>query len=243
MRRAYIIGDDPDRAALAHALMDLHWCVQHGDWSLALTGKGARRSLPLFGDARFTGQALHGYHHKPEDYPECVSEFLGRTVTRSTLEAALCAAQERDIFVKSVTPKAIPGEVWNLRRNDDPRWYECQYEPDMPVWTCAPVRLHNEWRVLAVRGKIVAWSPNPARCRDWNAPDMNVAATIARRLWTGCPMFPATSFDVALTRDDRTVLVEVNGALSLGRYGMDPHAYAKASVIAWQAAFDAPVTT
>lgn len=232
-RVAYLVGRDYDREALAAGLHQLGWQTLTVGRDAVLPSPSARH--PVFGDVPATRRYLGDRPHSPPDYPDCAREFLRREVWRGTLGEAF--SLRRPIFVKSVASKALSGMVLDAERDPDQGYLLETRDPDMPCWLAEPTRMRNEWRILSIRGRIVGWTPNPYRCRTWEPPSHKVAADIARRLWEGMPAFPATSFDIAIGPGDHTLLVEVNGALALGRYGLPLVPYAKTALTAWKAVF------
>lgn len=199
-------------------------------------------SRPVFGGGVMGyGMIFRGRRWSPDTYPACVRDLLCREVTESTLGAAL--RSRAPIFMKPRTGgKPFSGFVFDRECNREAMWMTETHGSAFPVWTAEPVRMVNEWRVLSLRGKIVASSPNPYKQTSWTAPDRRVAQAIARRLWEAMPEYPATSFDVAIVGRE-TVLVEVNGTLALGRYGMAIEPYARCIVTTWRSVCESPIVS
>lgn len=191
---------------------------------------------PVVGDCRVIDRILQPVNPAwaPECYPPALTRFLGRNIRTTTLLAVL-ESPTKMWFKPATGVKRFDAMI------SDPDDYERMYmaerwDEDLPVYACDAMTFGNEWRCVSVRGEIVAWSPNPYRCRSWAPPSREVAEDIARTLWESDPARPAQSFDVALLYGF-TVLVEVNPVLGLGLYGMDAGAYAKAHALAWAAVF------
>lgn len=240
-RVAYQIGQDYDTMASAVALRAMGYDVRPfrdlGVDERAFQPVAARPVIG--GGAQGFGAIFRDRRWSPDTYPVCVRDFLRREVTEGTLGVAL--RSRAPIFLKPRTGgKPFSGFVFDRERNRDALWMTETHGSAFPVWTAEPVRMVNERRVLSLRGRIVASSPNPYKQTSWRAPDLDVAKAIARRLWEGLPEYPATSFDVAMVGRE-TVLVEVNGALALGRYGMAIEPYARCIVTAWRAVCEGPI--
>lgn len=234
MKRCYQLSDDYDAVAMADGFDAIGYTVRREEPTEFSPDE------PVFG----RGIQFYRGHFKsmawsPETYPECVRPYLGRRVWESTLGDAV--RRKEPVFIKPRgAGKDFSGVVFRLLEGDEASldflWNLETYGGDGAVWCADVVEMKNEWRVLCLRGEVVAWSPNPYRCASWQAPDESVAKQIASALFAGMPEFPASSFDVALLADGRTVLVEVNGALALGRYGLPTEWYARCCAEAWKAA-------
>lgn len=239
-RIAYQVSTDYDAMAAAKALGAMGYDVRPFR-SLGVEERDYQpaASRPVFGGGvQGYSMIFRGRRWSPDTYPACVREFLRRDVTESTLGAAL--RSRSPIFLKPRTGgKPFSGFVFDRERNREALWMTETHGSAFPVWTAAPVRMVNEWRVLSLRGKIVAASPNPYKQTSWAPPDRRVAQAIARRLWEAMPEYPATSFDVAIVGRE-TALVEVNGTLALGRYGMAIEPYARCIVTTWRSVCEGP---
>ena len=233
---AHILSRDYDAVAMADGFDAIGYEVREGAPS------SFSPDAPVFGcgigwyNAHFIGRTW-----APETYPEGVRHHLGRRVWTMPLEEAV--ETHEPIFIKPIgSGKAFSGQVFQ-RGTDaglDFMWNLETYGGERPAWCSEVVDMRNEWRVLCREGRVVAWSPNPYRCATWQAPDQRVAEAIAADLFAGMPEFPASSFDVALLADGCTVLVEVNGALALGRYGLPTEEYARCCAVAWKVAMVRP---
>lgn len=235
-RLAYQCGTDYDATAAAAGFASRGWRIEHIDIDYSEPPIPVA-SRPIFGGGvHLLGPLFHG-RDRVEDYPACLRPFMGRNVWASTLGEAIEAARRTPIFVKSQAAKVIPGVVITralLRTN----WAYtiCHRGEECPVWCSDVVPFRNEWRVVAIDGKVVGWTPIPPRCSTWEAPSESTARHIAAELHAAYPHQRATSFDVGLTRDGRTLLVEQNGPLAFGRYGIDPVTYSRVIEIGWRVA-------
>lgn len=229
---AHQLSRDYDAVAMADGFDAIGYEVREGQPAAYFADE------PVFGG----GIGFYSTHFMrrtwaPDTYPDCVRRHLGRRVWTTPLEQAVQA--DVPVFIKPIgTGKAFGGQVFTPGTESalDFMWNLETYGGEHDVWCAEVVTIRNEWRVLCLRGEVVAWSPNPYRCASWQAPDQRVAEAVAADLFAGMPEFPASSFDVGLLDDGRTVLVEVNGALALGRYGLPTEHYARCCAVAWEAA-------
>jgi hypothetical protein len=148
------------------------------------------------------------------DYPEQLTEYLGRRIWSSTLSEVQRSIQP--LFVKPMEHKAFTGFVWN---NDaESRRRIVLQRDDTPVWIAEPVNFVAEYRSFIMHGEILD-------CRlykgDWSkAPSRSVVEEAAAKM---VPHGPAAfSLDWGVTDDGRTLLVEMNDSFSLGHYGLHP---------------------
>jgi hypothetical protein len=92
-----------------------------------------------------------------------------------------------------------------------------------------PVEYVSEWRIIVLDYEVM-----DARHYKGNfrlAPDWNLADEIASSYKD---MGPAWSFDVGITKEGKTILIECHCMFSLGCYGTPPVFMAKALIQAWE---------
>lgn len=158
----------------------------------------------------------------PLDYPEELQYLLGRKTWRSTLAEVVPGT-----FVKPVRHKAFTGRVWTGTIVD--RLATLEVELDEPVWCSEVVDFVSEYRGFVLEDRLL----DVRRYKgDWSkAPDRKTleAAVMA---YGSAPA--AYGIDVGVTRDGRTLLVEVNEGFALGAYGLDPVYYARMIAARWE---------
>jgi len=159
----------------------------------------------------------------PIDYPEALRLWFGRAIEPTTLGAV--RGQTTDLFVKPVEHKLFTGFLVN-----DPRdWEEAEgFADDTPVWRSEVVDFVSEWRCYVEDQRLVGlrhYLDDP-----WILPDK---ATVLQmiRAWDDAPA--GCAIDVGITRDGRTLLVEVNDGYALGDYGLAGLTYTDVLLSRW----------
>ncbi len=174
---------------------------------------------------------------EPLDYPEELRGFLGRRVWRTSMRAVVLASREfgpekttygeRRVFVKPVRHKVFTGRVWTGDMAD--RMATVLAEENEPVWCSEFVEFVSEHRCFVLEDRIL----DVRRYKgDWSVgPDR---ATVERAVMAFGSSPAAYAADFGVTRDGRTLLVEVNDAFALGGYGLGPVFHARMAVIRWE---------
>ncbi len=164
----------------------------------------------------------------PLDYPDELREFLGRDVTKTTLENVRHHHRhDNPIFVKPLEHKAFTGFVWT--GDSESRRRVVTHPDSTPVWVSRPINIVAEYRAFHLYETVID-------CRkykgDWSvAPDRQVIDAARRAYRKSAPAAYCTDWGV--TDDGRTVLVEANDALSFGHYGLPPVSYARMLAARW----------
>lgn len=159
------------------------------------------------------------------NYPDELSQFLGREVWSGELGSVLSDQSKWPVFVKPVKNKVFVGFVLR-RENDIPKLREAG--ENEPVLCSTPVEFFSEWRVFVRYGKICDVRPYRG---DWRYPYSVNVLEQAVAAYRHCPAGYAADFGV--TEDGRTLLIEINDGYSLGCYGMEPIEYAKLLSARW----------
>lgn len=163
------------------------------------------------------------------DYPEPLTEFLGRGVWRGTLgEVKASSAQ---VFVKPVEGKLFNGFVWEGSHDPVSRRRVVTHHDDAEVWLSEPVTFRAEFRAFVLYDKVID-------CRrykgDWDvAPDRAVVEAGVKAMKRGKASYHAYCLDWGVTDDGRTLLVEMNDGYSFGHYGLPPASYARMLATRW----------
>lgn len=159
------------------------------------------------------------------DYPEELTKYLGRRIWTDSLDSVLEKKSHWPVFVKPVKDKAFTGFVLRSEK-DVPRLRESR--SDEPVYCSELIELDAEFRAFTRYGNI--WDVRPYS-GDWHVRfDPTVLDDILKDFSTipaGC------SIDIGVTKDGRTVLVEINDGFALGCYGADSIQYAKLLSARW----------
>ena len=178
--------------------------------------------------------ALHllGIVHEPLiSVPRELQSFAGRRLWNASLgqvRALFDGRESEPVFIKPMPRdfKLFGGHVvaqfGDLLRTCD--------LPSATLVQCAEVvPLVVEYRCFVHRGEIIGCKHYAGDFRlapDWTVIDAAFAA------YYDCPI--GCSLDFGVTRDGRTLLVEVNDGFSLGHYGLTPIFYAQLLADRWQ---------
>lgn len=159
------------------------------------------------------------------DYPDELKGYLGRSVTEMKLSDIANHPERWPVFIKSKEQKLITGKVIKSttsligmgRQGEDPKIY------------CSPViDFVSEYRVFVRYGQVLD-------CKHyWGDPLRFPSAEIIRLAiqdYTSAP--DAYGIDFGVTKEGKTLLIEVNDAWALGCYGLESHLYAKFLVTRW----------
>lgn len=159
----------------------------------------------------------------PIDYPEALRPWFGRAIEKTTLGAL--RGKATDLFVKPVEHKLFTGFLVT-----DPRdWVEAEsFDDDTPVWRSEVVDFVSEWRCYVADHRLVGlrhYLDDP-----WAMPDKTTVLQMVRA-WDDAPA--GCAVDVGVTRDGRTLLVEVNDGYALGDYGLPTLRYIELLLRRW----------
>ena len=171
------------------------------------------------------------------DYPENMERFLGRKVWRDTIDhiASDETKWSAGLFVKPVNEKKFTGKVINSIKDliGCGSCYE-NYE----VIVSEPIRIVSEWRCFWLYDRIVDVRPygsvsDPDYKGYLYSYDQSVLKNMMCKFvkWQDRPN--ACSMDICVTKDRRTLLVEMNDAYALGCYGLSSLLYAKLISARW----------
>ncbi|MCQ2499368.1 MAG: ATP-grasp domain-containing protein [Lachnospiraceae bacterium] len=159
------------------------------------------------------------------NYPDELSEYLGRKIWKSHIDTINCNPDLWPVFVKSVRNKKFTGVV--VKEPKD--LIGCGSCYDNAECLCSEVvNFIAEWRVFIRYGSIVDVRPYKG---DWRAHfDYKVIEDAVKRYTTAPNGY---AIDFGLTDDGRTLLVEVNDGYALGSYGLYYPEYAKLLSARW----------
>lgn len=163
---------------------------------------------------------------KELDYPECLQPYLGRKIWASTINEIDANPEQWNVFVK---PRGIAKKfVGRLVKHTGDLMDTGDQFLNTPVWVSEPVEFIREWRVFVRYGKVLDVRPYKG---DWKAT--YDAAVIEKTIadFTNAPN--AYAMDFGVTKDGRTLLVEVNDGYSVGAYGLFFTDYSKLLSARW----------
>jgi len=162
------------------------------------------------------------------DYPVSLEPIFGRTISQSTLGELRNRRTSEPVFIKPLGgTKLFNGFTYTGSIEDQIRINT--FENDVPIWQSEIVEFVSEYRVLIHQGCVFACRHYKGDCSTF--PDMNVAIS-AIKLFEDAPV--GYSLDLGVTKDRRTLLVEVNDAWALGSYGTPPIPYTEMIINRWK---------
>lgn len=159
------------------------------------------------------------------DYPEELTNFLGRKVWSSTINEINNSPELWPVFIKSKEGKVVTGTV--IRSPKDLIGCGIPGE-NFPVYCSTPIDIVTEWRSFVRYGEILDVRHYRG---DWTKFLDPEVVRQAVKDYTSAPA--GCSMDFALTSDGKTVLIEVNDGYSLGAYGLFYIDYAKLLSARW----------
>lgn len=169
----------------------------------------------------------HGIKLPNLDYPDSISEYLGRKIWMSTLSRVNMNPELWPVFIKPVENKQFTGVV--VRSPKDLIGCGKAYiVGDSQVYCSEVVDFITEWRVFVRYGRIVGVSQYSG---DWRK---SIDAALVENCIKDYHDAPAGySADFGLTRDGRLLLIEINDGYSLGSYGLYYADYTKLLLARW----------
>jgi hypothetical protein len=167
----------------------------------------------------------------PLDYPEELFGFLGREIRKTTLGEVhkAFAANDRPVFIKPVAHKMFTGHTIERFRD---LAETSNVDKEMPVWASGLVDFVSEYRCFVHEGALLGIHRYYGD--NWVLPDK---ATVIQMIkaYQGSPSVPiAYGLDVGVTREGKTLLVELNDWHSLGHYGLPSLQYTEATIARWE---------
>ncbi len=161
------------------------------------------------------------------DFPEALMPFVGRRIRQTTL-GEVRRSDER-VFIKPFrAQKAFTGYVRGRDVHDLGRSAHC--DDDFEVIASEVVTFVSEWRCFVLGGECIGVRPYVQDYRT-PPPDLRIVDDCIRA-FVGAPA--AYAIDLGRTDGDRTLLVEVNDAYSLGSYGLSSVLYAHMIEARWR---------
>lgn len=159
------------------------------------------------------------------DYPESLKKYLGRKIWRSTINTVNSSPELWPVFVKPVSNKRFIGRTICTAK-DLIGCGNC-YE-DTDIYCSEPIDLVSEYRCFVRYGTI---SDVRIYKGDWRYSLDSDVVEKAVSDYSDAPKGYALDFGV--TKDGRTLLIEVNATVCIGSYGLEPIDYAKLLSARW----------
>jgi ATP-grasp domain, R2K clade family 2 len=160
------------------------------------------------------------------NYPDELTNFLGRKVWKSYINYVAKHPELWNIFIKPATlTKKFTGRL--VRSPKD--LISCGDESeDTEIWCSEPVNFLAEWRCFVRYGEILGVKHYFG---DWRVHFDAQVIEKAIAAYTSAPAGYAANFGV--TDKGETLLIEVNDGYSIGAYGLFPPDYARLLASRW----------
>ena len=176
-------------------------------------------------------------HPHLDDYPEMMKRFMGRKIWKDTINSIASDESKwsAGYFVKPVRSKAFTGKIINSI--SDLVGCGNAYE-DYEVIVSDPIDIKAEWRCFVRYDRLLDVRPYGALSHsDYDGYLYHYdgkALTEMLEAFKSWPERPAAcSMDICVTKDGKTLLVEMNDAYALGCYGLPSLIYAKFISARW----------
>jgi len=166
---------------------------------------------------------------KEMNYPESLEKFLHRKIEKSTIDFARQEANNENIkpfFLKPVKEKEFKGFVFSSFLD---LLQVAHLKKGTEIYISECLEFKSEYRVYFLKNEIVG-------CKHYHGdslifPDRKIIEEIFKS-YKEKPV--SGSIDVGVTKDGKTVLVEVNDSYSLGNYGIGSILYARMIEERWR---------
>lgn len=161
----------------------------------------------------------------PAEYnlPECLAAYRGRKVWTTNwgdVHRQFLKGRKEPIFVKPLSAsKAFNGYVISNLADLEPTM---KFPAHMELLASDRVEFLSEWRYCVHRNQIIGVGHYAGSF--FHPPDAEVVQAAVRDFQLTAPV--AYAIDFGVTKEGKTLLVEVNDAYGLGCYGLHPSKYA-----------------
>ena len=160
------------------------------------------------------------------DYPKEFKKFYGRKIYEGILGEIVNDPNNWGKFIKpKAGSKVFTGRVVNSTRD----LVGIGLPFDYPIWISEVVEFIAEWRCFILNGSVLDVRFYTG---DYHAQFDATVIDEAIASWEDSPA--AYGLDIGVTRDGRTLIVEVNDGYSLGNYGLSPMKAIKFYKARWQ---------
>lgn len=148
------------------------------------------------------------------DYPDVLQSLYGRKIKTCKIGEIVNNPNTWPVFIKPKDgSKVFTGRVVSSISD----LIGIGLPMDYPVWVSEPVEFIREWRCFILHGAVLDVRPYVG---DYHVQyDASVIDQVIK-LWQDAPC--AYSLDIGVTKDGRTLVVEINDGFALGHYGLTP---------------------
>lgn len=165
------------------------------------------------------------------DYPPELEEYYGRKIWSDNLKNVYFNQENWPIFVKPKRQKLFTGKYIKTTRDV----IGLSADETIDVWCSEPVDFVSEWRCFVRYGQILDVRNYKG---DWNIVPNKAIVESAIKNFTS--QTAGYGIDFGVTKEGRTLVVEVNDGFSLGSYGLAPIKYAQLLTARWFELMDRP---
>lgn len=158
------------------------------------------------------------------DYPEELTEFYGRKIWTGVLEEV---RSQRGVFVKPQEQKLFTGLLWHGTPAN--RLSIAVYDDDTPCFFSEILPFVSEYRCFVLERQVVGVHYYKG---DWSVAPSRTVVEDAVTAYRSCPV--AYTLDVGITKDGKTLVVEVNDSFAMGAYGLPSEPYARMIEARWE---------
>lgn len=161
-------------------------------------------------------------------YPKELEQYLGRTISKITLEE--CKQWGYPFFIKPADKiKLFSGSLIEKESTINFLKEYCNVPGETLVYLSDPIKIKSEYRVFVYKGEI--------KGIQYYLGDFKTFPSIDKieemvRTYTSSPV--AYTLDVGVTDKKETILVEVNDFWAIGSYGFDAKIYVKMIISRFQ---------
>ncbi len=161
-------------------------------------------------------------------YPEELEQYLGRTISKITLEE--CKQWSYPFFIKPADKiKLFSGSLIEKESTINFLKEYCNVPGETLVYLSDLIKIKSEYRVFVYKGEI--------KGIQYYLGDFKTFPSIDKieemvRTYTSSPV--AYTLDVGVTDKNETVLIEVNDFWAIGSYGFDAKTYVKMIISRFQ---------
>ncbi len=187
---------------------------------------GAEKESVIVGNVSLIRSRLKmlGCYKEQECYPESLKPYYGRKIWRSRV-SKLREPSIWPVFVKPALQKSFCARVINTADN---LHFNADTSDDTEVYCSEVVHFRSEWRAFVRYGNVVDLRHYKGNWRRY--PD---SGFIEECIQSFKDQPAAYGIDFGVTKDGRTLLVEVNDGYSLAPYGLDSIEYARLLAARW----------
>jgi len=157
-------------------------------------------------------------------YPEELKDYYGRVIWKNTLQQFI-TEEKYNIFIKPVENKFFTGKL--IRSFKDFISIGHQKEK-VDIWCSEPINIVTEYRCFIRYGTIIDLRRYKG---DWRLkPDVTLIEEAVKKI---SDKLSGYAIDFGITKEGKTVVIELNDGYSLGNYGLFSVDYCRLLIARW----------